>query len=244
MVQLTLKKNMKIQPIDKEEVGKLAYEMRKAGVAFKAQDTTTYLGMYDEKGILAGVVGWQKMGDAVRYKTAYVKATHRGQGIYKALWQARDEAVKQAFGKGVRITAFCSPNSLPTFLQNGFVEVKKNAKSGVVFVQNIPGHPSKARIGSYKHWTSEQRLTSLALTKKAKRLGLIPLPTQCSVCGTTKGNLQHHNPDYDFTLNTLPKVFNGELAVDDALGEKIKNCLIPICPKCHIELHRREKQSE
>lgn len=232
---------MRIQKIDKDEVGKLAYEMRREGVAFKAKDETAYLGVFDDKGVLAGVVGWQKVGKDIRYKTAYVKPTHRGQGYYKALWQARDEAVRMEFGENIRITAFCSANSLPTFLKNGFVEVKKNVKTGVVFVQNAQGSSPKARIGAYKKWSGEQRLESLALTKRAKEMGLIPQPTKCSVCGTTHGKLQHHNPDYDFTLETLPKVFSGELTVDAELGEKIKNCLIPICHKCHMELHRREK---
>lgn len=91
----------------------------------------------------------------------------------------------------------------------------------------------------YKKWTAAQRNRSLALTRKAKQLGLIPKPSRCCFCGQENGILHHHNVDYDVTLELQPKILNGTATEEEF--EMVMNVLKPVCWRCHMMLHRAEK---
>lgn len=58
-------------------------------------------------------------------------------------------------------------------------------------------------MSSYKGWTGEERLKSLALTKKAIADGVIPKPTVCEWCGQDKGIIQYHNENYSHPTKYL-----------------------------------------
>lgn len=105
--------------------------MRKEHVDFTDNGNTSYLGAFVEDKIV-GVVGWQMVGKRnLRYKTAFVLPQYRGKGIYKALFEAREQHCEAIFKE--KITAFCTPLSLPMYLKSGFEVVREN-KNGVKFV--------------------------------------------------------------------------------------------------------------
>jgi hypothetical protein len=84
----------------------------------------------------------------------------------------------------------------------------------------------------------------MRITKKAKAMGLIPMPKKCNRCGQDKGILHSHNEDYDFTLNILPKYMTGEKLLDDVARDKVENCLEPICWTCHMIHHKKHRNKE
>lgn len=94
----------------------------------------------------------------------------------------------------------------------------------------------------YKQWTAAERNRSLRLTNKAKKLGLIPPPAQCSICGKTEGTLQYHNEDYDATLNFTSKLIDG--TITEAEKKAIFASLTPVCKGCHIRLHKAYLKAE
>lgn len=73
-------------------------------------------------------------------------------------------------------------------------------------------------LGPYNGHSGELRVTAWQKIKAAVSLGLIPPATQCSVCGASEGRIDYHNEDYTRPLLT-----------------------IPICQRCHLALHRRER---
>lgn len=91
----------------------------------------------------------------------------------------------------------------------------------------------------YKKWTAAERNRSLALTRKAKKLGLIPQPTKCCFCGQEKGILHHHNVDYDVTLEIQPKLIRGTATEEERL--RLMDALKSVCWRCHMMLHRAEQ---
>lgn len=94
----------------------------------------------------------------------------------------------------------------------------------------------------YKKWTAEQRVQSLKLTNQAKALGLLEDPRQCSICGQDKGILHTHNTDYDVTLSLTPKLIDGTFTQEELL--KVKSVLVPLCWRCHMMLHKKERHPE
>lgn len=88
----------------------------------------------------------------------------------------------------------------------------------------------------YKKWTATERNRSLALTRKAKALGLIPHPRRCRFCGQENGILHHHNIDYDVSLEVQPKLISGTATEEDK--KRLDEVLVPICWTCHMMLHR------
>ena len=68
----------------------------------------------------------------------------------------------------------------------------------------------------YLTFSPEQRIRGWQKTWAAIKLGIIPRPAKCSVCGTTRGTIQMHSEDYTRPLNAKP-----------------------ICAACHRSLHLR-----
>ncbi len=92
---------------------------------------------------------------------------------------------------------------------------------------------------SYKKWSKEDRLKSLRLTNKAKRLGLLTPATSCNRCGQSEGIIHWHNEDYDITLSVLGKAFDVEkrkYLTDDEVSECGK-ALETLCWRCHMMHH-------
>ena len=79
-----------------------------------------------------------------------------------------------------------------------------------------------AKIADFQGWTSEQRLASLALTKKAIASGELPKPTKCELCGQDKGIIQYHNNDYSHPTKYLSS----------------------LCWRCHMMLHSCRRSPE
>jgi len=91
-----------------------------------------YIGAF-KNGNLIGCVALQKIGNKIRYKTDFIMPNYRTNGIYKKLFNAR-EKVKQFKYNDLAVTAYCSKNSINTFLSNGF-KIKKELKNGIKFVE-------------------------------------------------------------------------------------------------------------
>lgn len=104
--------------------------MRRERVAFNSNDDASYIAAFSGN-IMVGVVGWQFVGETLRYKAAFVMPEFRNHGIYAELWKRREKATADFKGK---ISAFCTPLSLPYFIKNGFAVVSKR-KNGITFVQ-------------------------------------------------------------------------------------------------------------
>lgn len=92
-------------------------------------------------------------------------------------------------------------------------------------------------MNNYKKWTGEERKKSLVLFNKAVKMGLIPRPTKCRICGQTEGILQTHNEDYDATLNYIPKMIDGTATEEEKAA--VFKALVPICWRCHMMHHSR-----
>lgn len=95
---------------------------------------------------------------------------------------------------------------------------------------------------TYKKWSGEERLRSLGLTNKAKKLGLISEPTKCNRCGQTEGILQLHNHDYDITLSIVPKMIDGTASKSEI--QLVNDTLECLCWRCHMMLHSEHRAME
>lgn len=69
-----------------------------------------------------------------RFKSDYVFNEFRGQGAYSALFDFRMEFALQV--KLKKVTAFCTPLSLPKYLKEGFTQKSMN-KNGIAFVEKV-----------------------------------------------------------------------------------------------------------
>lgn len=104
--------------------------MTKEGVALHDNGSTLYIGCFDGDKIV-GVVGFQRLGSKMRYKTDYVRPEYRGRGIYSMLFKHRDMICTRM---GCKVfTAFCTKMSAATYLRNHFK--KKSEKNGIIFVE-------------------------------------------------------------------------------------------------------------
>jgi hypothetical protein len=111
-----------------EIYNQLAKLMRKEQVAIKKDDKNTkYITAIKNNRIL-GCVGYQKIGNTIRYKTDFTHPNYRGIGIYKQLFKERDNIIGNN-----KITAFCTSKSIGTFLNNGF-GVQRVGKNGIKYV--------------------------------------------------------------------------------------------------------------
>ena len=102
--------------------------MRKESVALKDDGVTKYIGAFIESEII-GCVGYQEIGNKIRYKTDYVHPKYRGMGIYSLLFKEREKLFE---GRN-EITAFCTLKSLNCYLSHGFKKI--NQKKGITFVK-------------------------------------------------------------------------------------------------------------
>ena len=106
--------------------------LSKESVDFKDNGKTVYIG-YFEDDLIVGVVGYQWIGNKIRYKTDGVRKTHRNLGIYKKLFKYRDSICKPMKAKS--ITAFCTNKSVGTYIKNGFCIKKTNGN--ISFVERV-----------------------------------------------------------------------------------------------------------
>jgi len=75
---------------------------------------------------------------------------------------------------------------------------------------------SRMKIGPYNGFTGDQRLIADRKIKVAIEMALIPVATECSICGETNGRMDYHAENYGRPLQVAA-----------------------ICSKCHLALHNR-----
>lgn len=105
-------------------------KMRAEHVDLKYDGKTSYLGAFVD-GEIVGCVGWMKVGNVLRYKSACVLPEYRGMGIYTALWEEREFMTKN---QSEFTTAFCTSKSLGMLVSKGFKIVRKQ-NNGITFVK-------------------------------------------------------------------------------------------------------------
>jgi hypothetical protein len=97
-------------------------------------------------------------------------------------------------------------------------------------------------MNDYKKWSGDFRKKSLRLTNKAKALGWLIDPSECKFCSSNKG-IHFHNEDYDVTYYTLKEVFSRKPVVIHAAElQSVRSVLIPVCRKCHLQIHKKERE--
>lgn len=122
--------DVKIMDVDMEVACKWGRKYRSEHVDFKPNAETRYIGAFIE-GSLVGIVGWQRVGSTMRYKGDCVAKEHRGNGIYRMLFEEREKRCK---GICDTTTAFCTRLSIGTYLKKGFEIVSEN-KNEIKFVR-------------------------------------------------------------------------------------------------------------
>jgi len=121
---------MKMDFIEESQLYKFVPELNKSRVAFKKNDGTIYIAAYENTKI-TGFVGYKVLRDSIRLKTDFVVEDCRNRGVYDQLFVKRLKIIKDKFGD-VRMTAFCTPMSLGTYVRRGFI--KKSIKNNITFV--------------------------------------------------------------------------------------------------------------
>ena len=98
--------------------------------------------------------------------------------------------------------------------------------------------------GSYKGWSKSDRNRSYILTNKAKKLGWLKPQDKCERCGQTEGKIHSHNSNYDVTLKILPICFS-RVPVSITTEERVAiNAVLEVlCFRCHLKLHRDERNA-
>jgi GNAT superfamily N-acetyltransferase len=70
-------------------------------------------------------VGWCNMSflpdGVIKYEDSFVHSDYRGRGIYRMLYEARDNYVTTLF-KGSKIISYCKPITVEFFKKRGFIE--------------------------------------------------------------------------------------------------------------------------
>ena len=70
-------------------------------------------------------VGWCNLtflpNNVLKYEDSFVSHHYRRKGIYKKLYEAREDYVSRLF-KGCKIISYCKPSTLEFFKDKGFVE--------------------------------------------------------------------------------------------------------------------------
>lgn len=80
-----------------------------------------WIAIDDDIDQVVGCVCSVEKGNITRFKSDFVLREYRGKGVYKILFSERLLETKS-----LKITAFCTHFSLPTYLNNGFAPVSKN----------------------------------------------------------------------------------------------------------------------
>lgn len=96
--------------------------MRKEHLDIKPDTGCRYYGAFNN-GELLGFVGMVNKGSTYRFKTDYIFDHYRGLGIYRKLFEFRYNVARINGAK--KITAFCTPLSLSTYLKYGFTYKEK-----------------------------------------------------------------------------------------------------------------------
>lgn len=94
-------------------------------------------------------------------------------------------------------------------------------------------------MNSYQKWSPQDRTKSLKLYNKAKKMGLLVLPTKCRRCGQEEGTIEHHNHNYDISLEVLPKIIDGCATQEDK--DRLYEVLEPLCWRCHFMFHNSHR---
>lgn len=76
------------------------------------------------------------------------------------------------------------------------------------------------------------------MTRRLRKMGVIPSPTICRVCGQKNGIIQYHNTDYDVSLEVQPKMLNNTATEEDV--KRLQEVLLPVCWRCHMMIHKKE----
>ena len=79
---------------------------------------------------------------------------------------------------------------------------------------------SSMKLGPYNGFAGEMRLVADFKIKVAIKLGLIPKPAACSICGITEGRIDYHAEDYGRPFQVAA-----------------------ICMSCHLRLHNRHRST-
>jgi len=70
-------------------------------------------------------VGWCNMSflpeGVIKYEDSFIHPDYRGKGIYKMLFERRDNYVEANF-KGYKIISYCKPITVEFFKKRGFIE--------------------------------------------------------------------------------------------------------------------------
>ncbi len=97
-------------------------------------------------------------------------------------------------------------------------------------------------MNDYKKWTGKEREKSLRLVNKARAMGMLPEPCECSLCGRRGVKIQEHSEDYDPTLDYVPLMIDGTATAKQVAA--VKASLIPLCIRCHQWMHRKDENPE
>ncbi|MDR2084346.1 MAG: GNAT family N-acetyltransferase [Bacteroidales bacterium] len=111
-----------------ELYSRLGKQFRNSRIAFRLNDGCKYIAAFDENK-LVGCVGFQRIGETMRYKIDFVLPEYRKKGIYTKLWELREIQNKCS-----ETSAFCTEFSLGMFLKNKF-EIHNVKKNGISFVK-------------------------------------------------------------------------------------------------------------
>lgn len=85
-----------------------------------AQGLEMWIATYGNK-IVGHIFMMPEAGNKIKFLDAWVDTDYRRNGIYRMLWEARWEYIKNsARYKGYRVYAWCKPKSLPLLIEKGF----------------------------------------------------------------------------------------------------------------------------
>ena len=105
------------------EVKILSYRLPENTSAPNRHNTFGWIAFVDDQ-----EVGWVNMTllprKTIKFEDAFIKEEYRSKGIYKKLWDARWEYVKNNY-IGYKIVAFCKETTLDFYKKQGFDEISK-----------------------------------------------------------------------------------------------------------------------
>jgi len=111
-----------IKDVTAKEVAKLQKDNSSDYMFNKYPEGARFLG-YFKKDECVGTAGWIVRGKRIELIGAIVAEDYRGQGIYRKLFQIRENL---CWKLGCEyLYSYATRMSLPTFLKNGFVEKKR-----------------------------------------------------------------------------------------------------------------------
>lgn len=115
-----------IKLVKYNEFKHLHKEMKEDYLLLNKQEKSIYFG-YLINGKIVGVVGFVQGKSYGFYRNDFVSKIYRKQGIYKKLFQFRDDYIKIK-----KIRSYCTHDSLNFYLRNGFKIISKMKKTTLV----------------------------------------------------------------------------------------------------------------